>query len=148
MRTVRPPGLDDPWREIETDRQQTSLAESQTVRPPGPDGPWTRELIFLRFSKDLCFEKRSVVSPHANATVYALRGTKFYTDQVYWPLSIVRLSILLIQSISSLNTCWPAKDKTYILPFPSFDPQSMVISLKDFIVSYGPILHSYFSKNC
>jgi hypothetical protein len=27
------------------------------------------------------------------------------------------------------------KDKTYILPLPSLDPQSMVISLKDFTIS-------------
>jgi hypothetical protein len=40
------------------------------------------------------------------------------------------------------------KNKTYILPLPSLDLRSMVISLKDFIVPCGPILHSYFSKNC
>jgi hypothetical protein len=39
--------------------------------------------IFALFQKILYFKKRSVASPHANATVYALRGTKFYTDQVH-----------------------------------------------------------------
>jgi hypothetical protein len=72
MRTVRPPGSNGPRRETETGRQQTSLAESRMVRPPGPDGPSTTELIFCAFQKILYFEKRSVVSPHANATVYAL----------------------------------------------------------------------------
>jgi hypothetical protein len=86
--------------------------------------------IFTLFWKNLHFENQSDVSPHANATVYALRDTKFYTDQVHWPLLIVRLSTLLIQSISSTNTCWPTENKTYILPLPSLDPQSMVISLK------------------
>jgi hypothetical protein len=70
-----------------------------------------RDDIFAPFQKNLYFENRSDVIPHGNATVYALRGTKFYTDQVHWPLLIVRLSILLIRSISSLNTCWPAKTK-------------------------------------
>jgi hypothetical protein len=75
--------------------------------------------IFALFQKILYFKKRSAVSPHVNATVYIIRGTKFYTDQVHWPLLIVRPSTLLIQSISSLNTCWPAKNKTYILPLSS-----------------------------
>jgi hypothetical protein len=39
--------------------------------------------MFLLVQKNLYFETWSVVSPHANATVYALRGTKFYTDQVH-----------------------------------------------------------------
>jgi hypothetical protein len=39
--------------------------------------------IFVLFRKNFYFENQSVVSPHANATVYALRGTKFYTDQVH-----------------------------------------------------------------
>jgi hypothetical protein len=34
MRTVRSLGPDGPWREIETRRQQTSLAESRKVRRP------------------------------------------------------------------------------------------------------------------
>jgi hypothetical protein len=120
------------------------------------DGPtiwprWStdhRDDIIALVQKNLYFETQSVVSPHANANVYALRGTKFYTDQVHWPLLIVQLSILLIRPISSLNTYWLAKTKTYILPLPSLDPQSMVIRHKDFTVSCGTILHSYLSKNC
>ena len=42
-----------------------------------------RDDVFALVQKNLYFETRSVVSPHANATVYALRGTKFYTDQVH-----------------------------------------------------------------
>jgi hypothetical protein len=42
-----------------------------------------RDDVFALVQKYLYFETRSVVSPHANATVYALRGTKFYTDQVH-----------------------------------------------------------------
>jgi hypothetical protein len=37
--------------------------------------------------------------------------------------------------------------KTYVLPLPSLDPQSMVMSPNDFTVSYGPVMHSYCSKN-
>jgi hypothetical protein len=58
---------------------------------------------------------------------------------------IVRSSSLLIRSISSLNSWWPAKNKTYIIPLSSLDTQPMVMCLKD---SCGPILHSYFSKIC
>jgi hypothetical protein len=42
-----------------------------------------RDDIFVLVQKNLYFETRSDVSPDANATVYALRGTKFYTDQVH-----------------------------------------------------------------
>jgi hypothetical protein len=85
MRTVRPPDSDGSRRETETRRQQTSLA-GRVV-----DGPvfWPRRSadhrddIFVLVQKNLYFETRSVVSPYANATVYALRGTKFYTDQVH-----------------------------------------------------------------
>jgi hypothetical protein len=47
------------------------------------EGPPTTELKFWLFQKILYFKKRSVVIPHANATIYALQGTKFYTDQVH-----------------------------------------------------------------
>jgi hypothetical protein len=94
---------------------QTSLAESQTVHRP-------QKKVFALIQKNFNFETRSVVRRHAHVTVYALRGTKLYTIQVHWPLLIVRLSIMLIQSVSSLNTCWPAKAKTYVLPLPSLDP--------------------------
>jgi hypothetical protein len=42
-----------------------------------------RENVFALVQKNLYFETRNAVSPHANATIYALRGTKFYTDQVH-----------------------------------------------------------------
>jgi hypothetical protein len=64
-RTVRKGG--------QTDCQQTSLAESRTVRPKG----------FALVQKNSNSETRSVVSPHANATIYALRGTKFYINKVH-----------------------------------------------------------------
>jgi hypothetical protein len=93
-------------RSATTRQRQTSLAESRMVHPSGPDGPpTTGKQVFALFQKNLNFEIRSAVSPHAHITVYALRGTKLYTIQVHWPLLIVRLSILLIQSVSSLNTC-------------------------------------------
>jgi hypothetical protein len=112
MRTVRPPGPDGRRRETEIDCQQTSLAVSRMVPPVGSDSPLTTEKKgFPLVQKDLYFETRSAISPHANATVYALWGTKFYTNQVHWPLLIVWLSILLIRSIFSLNTCWLAKAK-------------------------------------
>jgi hypothetical protein len=58
---------------------------------------WPKEKkYFALVQKNSNFETRSVVSPHANAIIYALRGTKFYTIQVHWPLLIVRLSNLLI----------------------------------------------------
>jgi hypothetical protein len=64
--------------ETETDGQQTSLAESRMVRPSGLDGlPTTEREGFALVQKNSNFETRSVVSPHANATVYALRGTSF-----------------------------------------------------------------------
>jgi hypothetical protein len=113
MRMVRLP------RPSTTRRQgQTSLAESQTVRPSGPDGPPSSgKQVFALTQKNFNFETRSVVSPHAHVTVYALRGTKLHTIQVYWPLSIVRLSILSIQSVSSLNTCWLEKAKNICFIF-------------------------------
>jgi hypothetical protein len=39
--------------------------------------------IFALFQKILYFKKQSAVSPHVNAIVYIIRGTKFYTDQVH-----------------------------------------------------------------
>jgi hypothetical protein len=54
------------------------------VRPSGPDGPSSSEKErFVLIHKNFNFETRSVVSPHAHVTVYALRGTKFYTIQVH-----------------------------------------------------------------
>jgi hypothetical protein len=47
----------------------------------------------------------------------ALWGTKFYTDQSHWPLLIVRLFSLLIRSIPSLNSWWPAKNKNLCYTF-------------------------------
>jgi hypothetical protein len=83
---------------------------------------------FLRYlKKNLILKSVALLPPHIHITVYCLRGTKSYTIQVHWPLLIVRLSILLNQSISSLSTCWPAKAKTYVLPLPSLDPQSMIM---------------------
>jgi hypothetical protein len=81
---VWPPGPDGPRTKTEIDCQQTSPAESRTVRPSGPDDPPTTEKKdFALDQKNLYFETRSAVSPHANATVYALRGTKFYTNQIH-----------------------------------------------------------------
>jgi hypothetical protein len=100
-------------RSATTRQGQTSLVESPTARPSGPNGPPSSgKQVFALFQKKHNFEIRSAVSPHAHITIYALRGTKLYTIQVHWPLLIVRLSILLIQSVSSLNTCWPTKAKT------------------------------------
>jgi hypothetical protein len=61
MWTVRPPGPDDPRRETETGRQQTSLAKSQTVRRSSPDGPPTTEMIFLGLFKRICILKPEVL---------------------------------------------------------------------------------------
>jgi hypothetical protein len=83
MRMVRHPGPDSPHRETETGRQQTSLPESRTVRPPGRTVHRPQSCYFALLQKTSYFEKQSDVSPRANATIYALRGTKFYTDQVH-----------------------------------------------------------------
>jgi hypothetical protein len=77
MRTVRPPGSDDPPRG-DRDRRPADLSSRVT------DGPSTTETEgFALVQKNSNFETRSTVIPHENAIVYALRGTKFYTNQVH-----------------------------------------------------------------
>ena len=44
-----------------------------------------REKGFALVQKNSNFETRSVVSPDANGTVYALRGSKFYTNKFIDP---------------------------------------------------------------
>jgi hypothetical protein len=63
----------------------------------------------------------------------ALWGTKFYTDQSHWPLLIVRLSNLLIRSSIFSKLLKTGKNKTYVIPLPSFDPQPMLMNLQDFL---------------
>jgi hypothetical protein len=63
----------------------------------------------------------------------ALWGTKFYTDQSHWPLLIVRLSNLLIRSSIFSKLLKTGKNKTYVIPLPSLDPQPMLINLRDFL---------------
>jgi hypothetical protein len=63
----------------------------------------------------------------------ALWGTKFYTDQSHWPLLIVRISSLLIRSSIFSKLLETGKNKTYVIPLPSLDPQPMLINLQDFL---------------
>jgi hypothetical protein len=63
----------------------------------------------------------------------ALWGTKFYTDQSDWPLLIVRLSSLLIWSSIFSKLLETGRNKTYVIPLPSLDPQPMRITLQDFL---------------
>jgi hypothetical protein len=63
----------------------------------------------------------------------ALWGTKFYTDQSHWPLLIVQLSNLLIRSSIFSKLLEFGKNKTYVIPLPSLDPQPMLINLQDFL---------------
>ena len=63
----------------------------------------------------------------------ALWGTKFYTEQSHWPLLIVRLSSLLIRSSIFSKLLETGKNKTYVIPLPSLDPQPMLINLQDFL---------------
>jgi hypothetical protein len=63
----------------------------------------------------------------------ALWGTKFYTDQSHWPLLIVWLSSLLIRSSIFSKLLETGKNKTYVIPLPSLDPQPMLINLQDFL---------------
>jgi hypothetical protein len=63
----------------------------------------------------------------------ALWGTKFYTDLSHWPLLIVRLSSLLIRSGIFSKHLKTGKNETYIIPFPSSDPQPMRMILQHFL---------------
>jgi hypothetical protein len=63
----------------------------------------------------------------------ALWGTKFYTYQSHWPLLIVRLCSLLIRSSIFSKLLETGKNKTYVIPLPSLDPQPMLINLQDFL---------------
>jgi hypothetical protein len=64
----------------------------------------------------------------------ALWGTKFYTDQSHWPLLIVYLSNLLIRSSIFSKLLKIDKNKTYVIPLPSLDPQPMLINLQNFLI--------------
>jgi hypothetical protein len=73
MRTVRPPGPDGPQRG-DRDRLLADLSGKVTDGSafwPGRSADH-REKGFALVQKSSNFETRSVVSPHANATVYAL----------------------------------------------------------------------------
>jgi hypothetical protein len=61
----------------------------------------------------------------------ALWGTKFDTDKRHWPLLIVRPSSLLIRSNNFSKLLETDKNKTYVIPLPSLDPQPMLINLQD-----------------
>jgi hypothetical protein len=63
----------------------------------------------------------------------ALWGTKFYTNQSHWPLLIVWPSSLLIRSNNFSKLLETGKNKTYVIPLPSLDPQPMLINLQDFL---------------
>ena len=148
MRTVWPPGSDGPRRETETGRQQTSLAESRTVRSSSPDGPPTIEMIFLCLFKRIC-----ILKPEALLALMQMLPFMLYEALSFTPIKFIDPSnSTTVYPINPVNFfskhLLTDKNKTYILPLPSLDPQSMVISLKDFTVPCGPILHSYFSKNC
>jgi hypothetical protein len=84
MRTVRPPGPDGPPKG-DRDRRPADLcsrvADGSAIWP-GRSADH-REKYFALGQKNSNFETHSVVSPHAHATVYALRGTKSYTIQVH-----------------------------------------------------------------
>jgi hypothetical protein len=64
----------------------------------------------------------------------ALWGTKFYTDQSHWPLLIVRLSSPLIRSSIFSKLLKTGKNKTYVIPLPSLDPQPMLMNLQYFLL--------------
>jgi hypothetical protein len=103
MRTVRLPGLDGPPqrgrdRPLWQSRGRSDHLARTVRRPQGSK--------FLRYlKKNLILKSVALLPPYTHITVYTLQGTKSYTIQVHLPLLIVRLSILLIQSVSSLNTC-------------------------------------------
>jgi hypothetical protein len=63
----------------------------------------------------------------------ALWGTKFDTDKRHWPLLIVRPSSLLIRSNNFSKLLETGKNKTYVIPLPSLDPQPMLINLQNFL---------------
>jgi hypothetical protein len=75
MQTVRPPSPNGPCRETETG----APADFSGRVTNGP-ASWLRRsadhrvktFYFVLLQNTLCFEKRSVVSHHANVTVYAL----------------------------------------------------------------------------
>jgi hypothetical protein len=73
----------------------------------------------------LSFTPIKFIDPLNNTTVYPINPVNFFSKHML-----------------------TGKNKTYILPLPSLGQQSVVISLKDFTVPCGPILHSNSSKNC
>jgi hypothetical protein len=75
MRTVRHPSPDDPRRETKTGAPvdfSGRVANSSASWPERSANHRVKRFYFAFFQKTLYFEKRSVVSPHANATVYAI----------------------------------------------------------------------------
>jgi hypothetical protein len=85
MRTVRPPGPDGSPKG-DRDRQPADLSGRVADGPtiwPGWSAVLRGKKYFALVQKNSNFETCSSVSPHAHATVYALRGTKFYTIQVH-----------------------------------------------------------------
>jgi hypothetical protein len=85
MRTIRPLGPDGPRGETETSAPvdfSGRVTHDPASSPRQSADHRVKSFYIALLQKTLYFEKRSVVSPHANATVYALRGTKLYTNQV------------------------------------------------------------------
>ena len=111
---IQPPGPDGPCRETKTGALVYFSGRVADILASWPGRSTDhRVFYFALLQKILYLKKWSVVSPHGNATVYALRGTKLCTDRFHWLLLIVGLSSLLIRSISSLNTWWPAKQNIH-----------------------------------
>jgi hypothetical protein len=80
MRTVQPPGPDGPRRITDTGARADfagRVTDGLASWPGRSANHRVKRFYFARLQKTLYFEKLSVVSPHANATIYALRGTKF-----------------------------------------------------------------------
>ena len=117
-------------------RLRTPSRGSRMVRPRGPDSPRVHDFAIFQtcFWKNFWLAKSEALLVLMQMQLLdALWGTKFYTDLSHWPLLIVRLSSLLIRSGIFSKLLKTGKNETYIIPFPSSDPQPMRMTLQHFL---------------
>jgi hypothetical protein len=131
------------------DRAPTDFFGRVADGPASWPGRYTDHRVdILRFYKRFCILKNKALLDLMQMQPFMLyEALSLYRSSLLTPLN--SMTVYPINPINFFSKhLLTDKNITYILPLPSLDPQSMVISLKDFTISCGPILHYYFSKNC
>jgi hypothetical protein len=128
----------------------TFLLVLWTIWSPGPDGPqYTNHPLFkIRFWNIFLLQSEELLAPWTCINYFGVWGTKNLSRKHHWPLLIVQLFSLLIQSMYFSNHLLTNKQKSYILPLPWALQQFILKSFKILCSSHvhGPNYILIFSK--